>query len=221
LDIGTYSPFAAIAQSSLRKRCPHSRWIYTSHTGETQQYVNGNDSISIKTVPSELQADHLPFRDASFDLVLCTEVVEHLNRHPQTLLVECNRILKVGGFILVSTPNVGSWKKLLQLTNGNWDYDSPTFLEEWGHRYEYTFWQLQQMLLASGFSPFKEVARDVYPDDPRGVASAIQLGLLLLGKMVTLQPSRAAKLFTRKGSSLFFLYRKTTEPTQETPLLNI
>jgi len=53
----------------------------------------------------ELGAAPLPFDDASFDLVFMTEVLEHLV-YPDRALAEINRILRPGGYLLVSTPNL-------------------------------------------------------------------------------------------------------------------
>lgn len=49
----------------------------------------------------------LPFDAQSFDLIIMTEVLEHL-LWPQILLVECRRLLKPGGRLLVSVPNIAS-----------------------------------------------------------------------------------------------------------------
>ena len=49
----------------------------------------------------------LPFSDASFDLVICTEVLEHL-LWPQQLLNECLRVLSDGCKLLISVPNIAS-----------------------------------------------------------------------------------------------------------------
>lgn len=46
----------------------------------------------------------VPLPDAAFDLVLCTEVLEHLLR-PDQLLREAHRLLRTKGNILVSVPN--------------------------------------------------------------------------------------------------------------------
>ncbi len=50
---------------------------------------------------------HLPFREGSFDLVVCTEVIEHL-LWPQHLVAETFRVLRPGGAIVVSVPNIVS-----------------------------------------------------------------------------------------------------------------
>ncbi len=47
----------------------------------------------------------LPFADASFDVVIATEVIEHLPTYVP-LLSEVSRVLKPGGYFLVSTPNI-------------------------------------------------------------------------------------------------------------------
>lgn len=48
----------------------------------------------------------LPFEDNEFDLITCTEVIEHvLDEHVDGLLCELKRILKPGGVILFTTPN--------------------------------------------------------------------------------------------------------------------
>lgn len=48
-------------------------------------------------------AYEIPFPDASFDLVTCVEVVEHLER-PQDALKEVTRVLREGGCAVLTTP---------------------------------------------------------------------------------------------------------------------
>lgn len=45
----------------------------------------------------------LPFTDASFDTVLCTQVVEHV-RNPFTMFEEISRILGPGGCLIMTAP---------------------------------------------------------------------------------------------------------------------
>ena len=46
---------------------------------------------------------HLPFRDASVDTVLSTEVLEHVPR-PELLVREMARVVKPGGKLLITVP---------------------------------------------------------------------------------------------------------------------
>jgi 2-polyprenyl-3-methyl-5-hydroxy-6-metoxy-1,4-benzoquinol methylase len=41
----------------------------------------------------------LPFRSEAFDLILATEILEHV-REPYLVLKECGRVLKFGGHII-------------------------------------------------------------------------------------------------------------------------
>lgn len=58
-----------------------------------------------RTVERFIQGDghHLPFHDACFDLVLCLEVIEHV-QHADRFLSEVHRVLSPGGAFLVTAP---------------------------------------------------------------------------------------------------------------------
>jgi 2-polyprenyl-3-methyl-5-hydroxy-6-metoxy-1,4-benzoquinol methylase len=47
----------------------------------------------------------LPYDDASFDVVLLVEVIEHLENH-RIAVGELARILKPGGVLILTTPNI-------------------------------------------------------------------------------------------------------------------
>ena len=47
---------------------------------------------------------HLPFRSASFSMVTCFEVIEHVNR-PRLVLNDIFESLKLGGTMVLTTPN--------------------------------------------------------------------------------------------------------------------
>jgi ubiquinone/menaquinone biosynthesis C-methylase UbiE len=49
--------------------------------------------------------EHLPFADASFDLVYCKQVLEHVRR-PEPLLAEVARVLRPGGWLAGSTSHL-------------------------------------------------------------------------------------------------------------------
>ncbi|HWV38308.1 MAG TPA: class I SAM-dependent methyltransferase [Vulgatibacter sp.] len=48
--------------------------------------------------------ERLPFPDESFDLVWCSEVIEHL-RDPAASLAELRRVTRPGGELILTTPN--------------------------------------------------------------------------------------------------------------------
>lgn len=49
----------------------------------------------------------LPYEDNCFDAVACIEGIEHLER-PFDFIRECRRILKLGGALIITTPNISS-----------------------------------------------------------------------------------------------------------------
>lgn len=50
----------------------------------------------------------LPFEDNFFELIWCSEVIEHLE-NPQKSVNEFRRVLKPGGLLVVTTPNSYCW----------------------------------------------------------------------------------------------------------------
>ncbi len=63
-----------------------------------------------------------PYGNARFDVVACIEAIEHLE-NPWLLVREANRVLKPGGVLLVTTPNVLSIKsRVSYLFNGYPNY---------------------------------------------------------------------------------------------------
>jgi len=73
---------------------------------------------SIKQARSRLDkayacpAEELPFQDGVFDVVVCTETIEH-TLSPVRALFEFHRVLKQGGHLILSTPNPRYWLILL------------------------------------------------------------------------------------------------------------
>ncbi len=63
---------------------------------------SGRDA-SGKTPDRYFDGQHLPFRDSSFELILCTEVLEHAPRYRE-LIQEMRRAVKPGGKIFVTVP---------------------------------------------------------------------------------------------------------------------
>lgn len=54
---------------------------------------------------TNLDKQPLPYPDGTFDVVTCSEVVEHVE-NPRRLMREAWRVLKPGGLLVMTTPNV-------------------------------------------------------------------------------------------------------------------
>lgn len=67
----------------------------------------------------DVESGALPFADSSFDGVVFTEVLEHIAiRKPDEILGEFLRILRPGGVVVFSTPNVCNISNIIALLKG-------------------------------------------------------------------------------------------------------
>jgi 2-polyprenyl-3-methyl-5-hydroxy-6-metoxy-1,4-benzoquinol methylase len=55
--------------------------------------------------------------DSTYDLIIAGEIIEHLI-DTDHFAVELHRVLKPGGFLILSTPNLASWYSRLRLLRG-------------------------------------------------------------------------------------------------------
>jgi 2-polyprenyl-3-methyl-5-hydroxy-6-metoxy-1,4-benzoquinol methylase len=97
----------------------------------------------------------LPWPDASFDAILCIEGVEHLE-DAFAFLREIWRLLKRGGILVVSTPNIISLRSRMRFFGSGFYNCDPRPLDESARHPMHhiglrTFSELRYMLRTSGF----------------------------------------------------------------------
>jgi SAM-dependent methyltransferase len=68
-------------------------------------HVERFDGAEVPIAQVDLEREPLPYADGAFDLVTCSEVVEHLENY-RALLREAYRVAKPGGLLVLTTPNV-------------------------------------------------------------------------------------------------------------------
>lgn len=56
-------------------------------------------------------AEEMPFADEMFDIIICQNVMEHME-HPQKMLAQVKRVLKKDGLFIVKTPNMNHYVAL-------------------------------------------------------------------------------------------------------------
>ncbi len=67
----------------------------------------------VKVDVADLNTEPLPYGDNEFDLVTCTEVIEHIEHYRRTIR-EIYRVLRPGGILVLSTPNVLSLRSRIR-----------------------------------------------------------------------------------------------------------
>lgn len=99
---------------------------------------------------------NFPFQDSFFDLIVIGEIIEHMY-DTDFFLIEIKRILKRGGFLLISTPNIASLgRRLLLLSGLNPILEvSPNEPDSSGHIRYFTFESLKGLLEKHNFRIIK------------------------------------------------------------------
>lgn len=62
-----------------------------------------------------LEKECMPVNDEKFDLVLAFELIEHFSCDPNFFWFEINRVMKYGGKIIVTTPNIASLENIFRI----------------------------------------------------------------------------------------------------------
>ncbi|HEY1240946.1 MAG TPA: glycosyltransferase [Bryobacteraceae bacterium] len=107
----------------------------------------------------DAERDRYPYPDEHYTTVLCCELIEHLFTDPMHLMSEVNRILKPGGHLVLTTPNISSLRGVAAILQGYHPGFFPAYLRpsdsEEGdarHNREYTPREIRQLLENSGFT---------------------------------------------------------------------
>ena len=97
----------------------------------------------------------LPFRDASFDLVISSECVEH-TAHPELSVADMLRVLRPGGTLVLTCPN-RAWRWTVPFANAL--HLRPYHgLENWPG-----WWMLGRWVQAHGGTPTRHVGIHLFP----------------------------------------------------------
>lgn len=95
-------------------------------------------------------ANHLPFREFSFDVLTMTEVLEHLD-DDETYLKNVNKILKNKGILIITTPNGARITSLIARIGIFLKKIMKGGFNPGDHRREYSCWELVKVLSKNGF----------------------------------------------------------------------
>ncbi len=118
----------------------------------------------------DAERDPFPYPDGYFSTILCCELIEHLPNDPMHMMMEINRVLRPGGHLVLTTPNITSLRAVAGILQGFHPMLFPAYIRpresgevEARHAREYSPNEIKALLAVSGFEvtlletgPFRE-----------------------------------------------------------------
>jgi len=148
-------------------------------------WINIDNNKNIKKLDIRWNlANGIPFKDSSIDFIFNEHFLEHLNvKEGQIFLKDCKRVLKKGGVLRISMPDLEISMK--EYFNPNWKEENKEAFEKynltfiktraeriniafrnWGHKWLYDREELERRLKEAGFKDIKfcEKGKSAYPE---------------------------------------------------------
>jgi glycosyltransferase involved in cell wall biosynthesis/SAM-dependent methyltransferase len=161
LEMGAYMQITPALK--FRLNYGEVRGCYYGKAGEISHRSIASETGETFTCDIDLfdaERDSYPYPDESFDTILCCELIEHLFADPMHMMTEINRVLKPGGHVVLTTPNLGSRRAIAGILHGYHPSFFPAYIKPRGtsgeatdarHNREYVPKEIHLLLQASGF----------------------------------------------------------------------
>ena len=160
LEMGAYLQITPALRSKLGygkvRGCYYGKAGRVDHRTVTS---SDGESFACDIDHFDAEKDRFPYEDEYFSTVVCGELIEHLFEDPMHLMSEVNRILKPGGHLILTTPNIAALRGIAAILLGY----HPGFFHAYikpaegagevdaRHNREYTAREIHKLLENSGF----------------------------------------------------------------------
>ncbi len=159
LELGAYLQITPALRTRLGYGCV--RGAYFGKLGRVDHKVavsTAGERFECDIDHFDAEKDQFPYPDDYFSTVLCGELIEHLFEDPMHLMSEVNRVLKRGGHLVLTTPNIAALRGIAAILQGY----HPGFFHAYirpaesgevdaRHNREYTPREIHRLLENSGF----------------------------------------------------------------------
>jgi glycosyltransferase involved in cell wall biosynthesis/SAM-dependent methyltransferase len=171
LEMGAYLQITPALQNRLGygevRGCYYGPQGQTNHRSVTSA---SGEEFRCDVDLFDAEKDAFPYEDGYFSTVLCCELIEHLPSDPMHMMCEINRVLKPGGALVLTTPNIASARAVSAILQGFHPMLFPAYIRpnqegetEARHNREYSPREIKDLLENSGFEvtaletgPFRE-----------------------------------------------------------------
>lgn len=184
LELGTSGFFPLVCEKLL----PNASVTATHYSSEEQrseqvEFRVGSKKVSVYCHLLDLEYSQIPEEDETFDIILCCEVLEHMEIDPMFMLSELNRVAKSGAILLLTTPNILSSRAFHKMMNGYAPYFYMQYhrTREYNrHNYEYGLRELHDVLKSAGFIGTIQT-EDLFDDPVPSVIEKLHAGGFYVG----------------------------------------
>ena len=154
LDVGCWDGGHTVEYGEVCR----ARWLFGVEVCEEKACSAEKKSITVARC--NLEQPSFPWPDASMDIVVCNQVLEHL-KNIFAVMDEISRVMKPGGILVASVPNLGSLHSRIMLLLGM----QPSMIRVFGpHVRSFTHGEFKSFLMAGGaFEIVQSIGVGFYP----------------------------------------------------------
>ncbi len=166
LELGSNPYFLTLL---LKKHYPFhlslANYFDESQSGEQTHVVEGGgERHEFRFAHFNLEVDRFPYENSKFDCVLFCEILEHLLLNADFPVSEIKRILRPGGYVILTTPNAARLANVVNILRGKNIYADYSPHGIYGrHNREYTLPEIIQLLERHSFEIIETQVRNIYP----------------------------------------------------------
>ena len=129
--------------------CDDGNWTMELAKKIQTQHINGIEVVEsrilnaqsrgIEVVMADLNS-YLPYPNDHFDVIHANQVIEHLN-NTDNFVSEIYRLLKPGGYAIISTENLSSWHNIIALIFGWQPFSMANFSKKGNIGNPFSLWK--------------------------------------------------------------------------------
>jgi ubiquinone/menaquinone biosynthesis C-methylase UbiE len=170
----------------------------------------GEEELNVTSYSVDLESTPIPVEDSTFDYVICSEVIEHMDVDPMYMLSEVNRVLKYGGKLVLTTPSCVGTRAIWKVLRGYEPYFYMQYHKDrnpYRHNYEYSPITLDAVIKAAGFSvnlwTENNFEDPVLEDFPRLEIAGYTYDESMLGDNIFVVGTKTSKVLDRHPSVIY------------------
>lgn len=195
-EVLEYGPIPLIFTGALKQLGYHIKCLDIA----PENFAHSIKKLGLDIEKCNFEIQRVPFDSCTFDVIIFNEIFEHLRINPIFVFEEILRVLKPGGVLLLSTPNLRSLQGIKNFLFYNLcfscvpsdiygEYEKLKLLGYMGHVREYTSREVAEFLEKVGFLIHKVVFRGLQTNILAKVATSLWPGLRPIISVIAVKPN--------------------------------